>query len=257
MQLTYRYFSSLSRDPKYNYNHAKAIQMLYKIRYVKSEVTQQRVKIELFKMMHQFIVMHMDIYKAMCARDYDYSDHNSAFQREDLVSEFYIVFERCVMNYKFDLRDKKGKRINFYFYYKKSLKWCLDRLYKANHIKLQNMQPIGWDNDWVHNILHNEIEADFVDYLMDLWKLTEDEKNLVESKLVGMPIKDYIAEYGITSNEYYKQLTSVKDKLNTLILDGNFIHDQFVITKWFQDIGIGREQSDRVLLAGERLSNSR
>lgn len=254
--LTYKYFSALSRNPQYNYNNEKTIQLLIQAKHGKNEHSKQRKKAELFYMMHQIIIMHMDIYKSMCSRDYDYDDRNSAFQRDDLISEFYIVFERCVKNYDLNKRDKKDKRINFYFYYKKSLMWCLNRLYHIHHKKLQDIQPIGWDNEWINNILRTENECDFIEFLMQKWGLTQQEQSIVESKLAGVPIKEYIDEFGITSSEYYKQLQNIKTKVNTLIYEGNFIHNQFVITKWFQDIGIGGKRQDSVLLAGERLSDT-
>lgn len=253
--LTYKFFSSLAKNPQYNYNNEKVVQLIIQSKFSKSEQSKQNKKIELFYMMHQIILMHLDIFKVMCSRDFDHSDENSAFQRDDLISEFYIVFERCVLNYDLSKRDKKNKRINFYFYYKKSLMWCIQRLYHFHKKKLQDTDQIGWDSDWKYDTQSSEMNPDFIDFLMDKWGLVESEKDLINSKLEGLPIKDYIEQTGISSSDYYKQMQLIKDKIQKQIYEGNFIHDPFVMQKWFQDIGIGRENGRSVVLAGDKLPN--
>lgn len=254
--LTYKFFKALEKNPDYNYSLNKTLQIIVQCKFNKSERVRQSKKLELFYMMHQIIIMHIDIYKAMCARNYDHNDQNDAFQKDDLVSEFFIIFERCVNNYKLELRDKKGKRINFYFYFKKSLMWGIQRLYHLHQKKLQNIDLIGWDNDWKYDVRTVEDTLDFEDFLMDQWGFSQQQKDIIQAKLDGVPIKDFIEENGISSGDYYKQLQTIKDNIKKQAREGNFIHDQFIDSKWNECFGTGGTEWRSIVLAGDKLCDA-
>lgn len=254
--LTYKFFTALSKKPEYNYNLKKSFQIIIQCKHNASERKRQAKKLELFYHMHQIVLMHIDIYRSMCSRDFDHKDELEAFQKDDLISEFYIIFDRCVMNYKLEKLDKKGKKINFYFYYKKSLMWGIQRLYHLHQKKLQNIETIGWNSDWKYDIRTTEDNLDFEDFLMDQWGMTEIQKNIINAKMEGIPINNYIAQAQLTSSDYYKQLECIKNNITKQIYEGNFIHDQFVNAKWFSSLGIGGEQRRSVILAGQTVRDS-
>lgn len=197
MFLSYEFLLSLCDDDNYGYDRAKAKRYALVIKKCKSQRKSEKFKIELFKLMHVIIVKNVRNFYWL---EKFYKD--KLYTEDELVSEFYIVFNRCC-----ELYDPKH---NFYTYLNKSLTWRSQRIIDRQHKKLANTVKSEGIIDF-HGSSGND--AEFLDFEMSNFGLSGEEIDIVKSRVRGDKISDYLDEKDMDSNEYYKHLTNIKNAI--------------------------------------------
>lgn len=124
---------------------------------------------------------------------------------DDIVNECYITLDKCVCNLKMEEIRK------FHFYLNTGLNRAMHRLYEKSYIK--HFQVID-------NTPENEVKTlnkgynQHVDTSeIDLKDLTEMEWMILEFKLRGDKLSDFLRENKIPSPSYYMACESLKGKI--------------------------------------------
>lgn len=167
-----------------------------------------RAKLDLFKQMNQIVIKNIDNFFFL-TKEYQ----NSVFHtKDDLISESYIVLDKCVSNFDW----KKGKM--FFWYYNKSLTRHFLRVVERNYYKHRMSQNIGDELKSLRRKPSQDIQQiDFTEMYYQNLDLSSDEIRVVKSKVEGVRIQEFLKENkDFNWNKYYETLNSSKTKLLTL-----------------------------------------
>jgi hypothetical protein len=133
--------------------------------------------------------------------------HSSA----DVASEFYIVLHTCVKNLKLQQRS------SFAFFYNKALLRAsvrlFDRNYKKHMVVVSNdgKEYLTENRSYNQHLVFNEIDLKR--------NFTEEEMLVIETKLSGEKLNDFLKRTKMPNVRYYEVLAVVKDKLQKLYND--------------------------------------
>ena len=138
-------------------------------------------------------------------RNVDYPDIP---ERDELISDCYVVFDKCVSKFLVD------RGYNFYFYFNKSLSRNFFREY---YKKIQNnnaTEDITGVMMIVNRSFHVGESRGSVDLLLDNLHFTYLEKRICHSKMNGQKISDFLKNNTDVSNsQYARALKGIKAKL--------------------------------------------
>ncbi len=203
--LSYEFILALSKEAKYKYSKKTATQYVIIAQKADTLEKQNKYKLELFFLMNKIIVKNTENFFHLC-RGYK----KQCMSKEDLIGEFYWVLHKCVRDYRLGKGD-------FYWYYNKSLTLHSLRLRDKYYKKPQNLQFT--DNEHILDFSTQNEGFDLTDFEMDNLNLTDEERDVVKSRLDGEKINDYIENKNMSSNQYYKHLTNIKIKMKHEIID--------------------------------------
>lgn len=176
------------------------------IKIIKSSPDEKRVaafKMVVFKMMsgvvRKNICNSINLLTGLGKRDIP--------ERDELVTECYILFCKCLEKYNID----KGN--NFYFYYNKSISRYFFKIYQRESqlLTVELTEPISTSN---HH-LHDNSEPDIMEALLHHLNFDELDKSIIRSRLSGKKISEFLEENPeVTNAQYSKSMQKIKEILN-------------------------------------------
>lgn len=200
MKLEDNYF-----DKDYHYETKFVNKYIAIIRHSKDAERVAAYKDLLFKMMKDIVKKNISNYTnlifGICRSD-------EMPDRDELVAECYIVFDKCVGNFKI------SRKYNFYFYFNKSLSRNFYREYQRE-LRLSLNVPITEELSTVSHRLHVESHVDLNDILMDNLGLSDLEKAICKSRIEGQRTSDFLKENSdVNSGQYSRSLRRIKKIIN-------------------------------------------
>lgn len=125
--------------------------------------------------------------------------------RDELVSECYIIFDKCVSGFTIN------KNHNFYFYFNKSLSRNFYRSYQKEVFRKNNSVEVTDVLEIVNSGFHDYREPDTMDLLMSTLQFNEIDKRICRSKLSGQNLSDFFKNNpDIRKTDYYESLKKIK-----------------------------------------------
>jgi len=167
----------------------------------RSERTIRGYKMYIFKMMHDIIKKNICNYINLLMNGTNLTEIP---KHDDVLTDVYIMFDKCLDKYKVS----KGRK--FYYYFNKSLSRNFYREYqriqKRTYSETENVEEA------VHpNLRYNE-DNYTVGVLMDNLGFTDTEKRIVESRLKGQYITEFLKENtDVTQIQYANAMKRMKD----------------------------------------------
>lgn len=151
------------------------------------------------------------------------------FPQEDLLSECYIVLDRCLMNFGMVkdrwgnvLLDENGlktydisimRKHDFYHYYNKSLTRSLLTLMNKTCLNLKRLPVISVEEHVSVAKFDGAESADFIKYELHLLGFGRIDIEILYSRLIGEKISTFLGRLkGLNSDEYYKRLKNIKEQ---------------------------------------------
>ena len=187
------------------YYNLKFVEKCIKI--IQTSTNEKRVKAYkslVFKMMKDIVKKNVTNYLNLL-RNVDYPDIP---ERDELISDCYVVFDKCVSKFLVD------RGYNFYFYFNKSLSRNFFREY---YKKTQNNNATKNITDVMMIVNRSFHISEFrggIDLLLDNLHFTDFEKRICHSKMNGQKIADFLKNNTDVSNsQYARALKGVRAKL--------------------------------------------
>lgn len=173
------------------------------IKFGKTEKRRLAFKNLVFRMMKNIVIKNISNYINLLNNT---PSKDSLPSRDELVSECFIIFNKCVEKYKVH------PRYNFYFYFNKSLSRNFFRGYQRalvnDHIEISEAIQT------CHPRLRESEKTDTISILIDNMNFTEIEKRITQSRLLGQKTSEFLEmNPDVTSVEYAKALKNIKEKL--------------------------------------------
>lgn len=189
------------------YNKKEVYKNLIKIKKSTNHRVVDEAKLEVFLSLRTIVMKNIENFYIL-SKPYQEIIHT----KDDLISECYIVLDNCIS--KLDLR----KFSTFHWYYNKSLTWRMQRIIENTYYKYRGSVRVDEDlEEFVFSKMFSNSDVDLLDFQLNNFGITEEEKVLMLSKVNKVKIKDYIEENnGMTWNKYFKLFSSIKEKLKTL-----------------------------------------
>lgn len=166
----------------------------------RSERTIRGYKMYVFKMMHDIVQKNICNYINLLTNGtsmQEIPDH------DDVLTDVYIMFDKCIEKYKV----RKGNK--FYYYFNKSLSRNFYRKYQ----KIQRRSGIRLTDvmEAVHPKLRFQNHAYTHNILCENLGLTDFERKIVESRMRGQPITEFLRENEtVTNSQYSHALRRIK-----------------------------------------------
>lgn len=170
--------------------------------------TSERFKNELLFMCSKIITRNVQGF-FVAIRSID--EHNVIHTQDDIISECVIVLDKCIE--KFDLSKIEYK---FYFYLNSSIQKSLWRL-REKEYSSESSKHIHIDINDVVNF-QNDLQTTSPNPLLLDINFTKKEILLIQSKINGEKIEDFIKKLDITKVEYYKLLKIIVSKVDVKYL---------------------------------------
>lgn len=171
------------------------------IRYSEKESRINAYKNLLFKMMKDVVKKNIANYLNLL-RNAEVKDVPA---RDELVSECYIIFDKCVSGFTIN------KNHNFYFYFNKSLSRNFYRSYQKEVFRKNNSVEVTDVLEIVNSGFHDYREPDTMDLLMSTLQFNEIDKRICRSKLSGQNLSDFFKNNpDIKKTDYYESLKKIK-----------------------------------------------
>lgn len=129
-------------------------------------------------------------------------------ERDDLVTNCYITFDKCLEKYIV------GRGYNFYFYFNKSLSRNFFREYQREMQRRNASAKVTEVMSYVSKEMRVDAVHSSVDFVMDNLQFTPLEKKICHSKMSGQRASDFLKmNPEVTNSQYSRALKSVKNKL--------------------------------------------
>lgn len=129
-------------------------------------------------------------------------------ERDDLVTNCYITFDKCLEKYIV------GRGYNFYFYFNKSLSRNFFREYQKEMQRMNTSAEVTEAISYVSKEMRVDAVYSSVDFVIDNSQFTPLEKKICHSKVSGQRASDFLKmNLEVTNSQYSRALKSVKNKL--------------------------------------------
>lgn len=199
----------LKRD--YKYNRILINSIIMRIRYGRRKPrTVQGYKTYIFKAMKDIVEKNIQNYLNLL----NGSPCRDIPEYDEILSECYIVFNKCLEKYKV------SKYNDFYYYFNKALSRNFYRCYQR---EINFPQTELTDKIVVHPILVDYKSIDTTELLLHNLRLSEFERVVCRSKLKGEKGTEFLRKNkNITQKQYNKALNKIKEVLLQMIKDENF-----------------------------------
>lgn len=197
---------------EYKYKRKFINACIMRIRYGKrSERTIRGYKTYIFKAMKNIVNKNICNYINLL----NGTPCRSIPEYEEVLSECYIIFDKCLEKYKIT------KYNSFYFYFNKALSRNFYRLYQ----KELNMPSVELSNEMasVHPMLSINGSVETMELLLHNLCLNKLEKKICRSKLKGEKGTEFLRKNKRISNKKYTDtVKKIKDLLTDLIQKGQY-----------------------------------
>lgn len=171
------------------------------IRYSGKESRINAYKNLLFKMMKDVVKKNIANYLNLLRN----AEIKNVPARDELVSECYIIFDKCVSGFTIN------KNNNFYFYFNKSLSRNFYRSYQKEVFRKNNNVEVTEVLEIVNKGFHDYREPDTMDLLMSTLQFNEIDKRICRSKLSGQNLSDFFKDNpDIKKTDYSESLKKIK-----------------------------------------------
>lgn len=200
----------LKRD--YRYNRVRINSIIMRIRYGRRKPrTVQGYKTYIFKAMKDIVEKNIQNYLNLL----NGSPCRDIPEYDEILSECYIVFDKCLEKYKV------SKYNDFYYYFNKALS---RNFYRCYHREINFPQTELTDEiAAVHPTLADYKNVDTTELLLHNLRLSEFEKIVCRSKLRGEKGTEFLRKNkNITQKQYNEALNKIKEVLLQMIKDENF-----------------------------------
>ncbi len=197
-------------EKDYAYYKDEANRRIILIKSTSNQKRREKEEIELLKSVSDVVRKNINNFKKLCINT------NLPFDRDDTEVEAYIIFKKCINNYKLT------KESNFYFFVNKAMNQNFYMLYK------KRLEERNFDNIFVSEQKHinparNHSFHEFHDFVeFDLVCLGFDdlERKIIASKVQGQTKEDFLdLNPKITGVAYNDYLKSAKKKLQDIKKD--------------------------------------
>lgn len=176
-------------------------------RFSKNEKRKQAYKNFLFKMMKDIVRKNIFNYINLLSGTHR---KDSLPDSDELLSECYIIFDKCISKYNIN------KRNNFYFYFNKSLSRSFFRYYQKE-LKRGSDVEITENITNKNNSFHCNDTPDTIEILMDQIQFDEIKKRICRSRMLGEKTSEFLEKNkDISVSQYSKSLKIIKEMLLTL-----------------------------------------
>lgn len=129
-------------------------------------------------------------------------------ERDDLVTNCYITFDKCLEKYIV------GRGYNFYFYFNKSLSRNFFREYQREMKRINASTEVTEAISHVSKEMRVDAVYSSVEFVIDNSQFTPLEKKICHSKVSGLRASDFLKmNPEVTNSQYSRALKSVKNKL--------------------------------------------
>lgn len=129
-------------------------------------------------------------------------------ERDDLVTNCYITFDKCLEKYIV------GRGYNFYFYFNKSLSRNFFREYQREMKRINASAEVTEAISYVSKEMRVDAVHSSVEFVIDNSQFTPLEKKICHSKVSGLRASDFLKmNPEVTNSQYSRALKSVKNKL--------------------------------------------
>ena len=155
----------------------------------------------MFKMMKDVVKKNISNYINLLRN----TDVKEIPTRDELVSECYLVFDKCL--YGFDLNGG----FNFYFYFNKSLSRYFYKMYQKELFRSSNSVEVSEVMEVVNSGFHDKSEPDTIELLMSTLNFNEIDKRICRSKIMGKKTQEFLNENSdISKIEYSESMKKIK-----------------------------------------------
>lgn len=201
--LDYNYLVRIS--DKIEYDAALARKCIILANNCKKQRISDESKIILFKMLSKIVIKNIENFFSL-VKIYD----NVLHTKNDLVGDAFFVLMNCING--FDIKLNK----QFYFYYNKALTRAFIRIIEKNYYKHRDTQRVP---DGFESFLFLDKSTsgnNLLEFYFDLFRLTDDERRIVKSRLLEQNPRDFVSESDFTMSEYKITLEIIRDKTKAL-----------------------------------------
>lgn len=196
----------------YSYNRKRINTIIMRIRYGRRKpLTIKGYKTYIFKAMKDIVEKNIQNYLNLLNN----SPCRDIPEYDEILSECYIVFDKCLEKYKV------SKYNDFYYYFNKALSRNFYRCYQreVNFPQTELTNEISL----IHPKLADTNGTDTTELLLHNLNFTEFEKVVCRSKLRGEKGTEFLRKNNhITQKQYNEALNKIKKVLLQLIKDENF-----------------------------------
>lgn len=190
----------------YHYKPKSVNRFLVMIKFGKTEKRRLAFKNLVFRMMKDIVIKNISNYLNLLNNT---PMKDNLPDRDELVSECFIIFDKCIEKYKVLPSH------NFYFYFNKSLSRNFFRDYQKSLIN--DRIEITEAMSTCHPELRESEKINDVSVLMENMNFNELEKRISRSRMLGQKTSEFLEENpDVTSIEYSKALKHIKEMLNEL-----------------------------------------
>lgn len=175
------------------------------IRYSGKESRIRAYKNLLFKMMKDIVKKNIGNYINLLRN----TEVKYVPTRDELVSECYLVFDKCVSGFLMD------GNCNFYFYFNKSLSRNFYRLYQKEVARSNSHVEVTEVLEIVNSGFHDNSEPDTMELLMSTLNFDELDKRICRSKLLGEKCSEFLKKNSdVNKVEYSNSVKKIRLILN-------------------------------------------
>lgn len=187
----------------FHYKPKTVNKFLVMIKFGNTEKRRLAFKNLVFRMMKDIVIKNISNYLNLLNNT---PTKDNLPDRDELVSECFIIFNKCIEKYKVCPSH------NFYFYFNKSLSRNFFRDYQRALVndRIELTEAIST----CHPELRESEKANTVSVLMDNMNFTNLEKRISQSRMLGQKTSEFLEENpDVTSVEYSKALKHIKEML--------------------------------------------
>lgn len=190
----------------YYYKPKSVNKFLVMIKFGNTEKRRLAFKNLVFRMMKDIVIKNISNYLNLLNNT---PMKDNLPDRDELVSECFIIFNKCIEKYKVHPSH------NFYFYFNKSLSRNFFRDYQRSltNDRIELTEAMST----CHPELRESEKTNTIFILMENMNFTELEKRISQSRLLGQKTSEFLEENpDVTSVEYSKALKHIKEMLKEL-----------------------------------------
>lgn len=128
-------------------------------------------------------------------------------ERDELIADCYLIFDKCLDKYIIN------KKYNFYFYFNKSLSRNFFRYYQKE-LQCSSNVEVTEALMTVNSKFHYSNQFTTQGFLLYNLGLSELEKKICESRMLGQKTSEFLEEnLDVSNNQYSKSLKRIKEIL--------------------------------------------
>lgn len=203
------FYSILTKCSNVDYDRNKASRLILIIKHCSNEKKIQNLKLELFKKSSKLLIKAINNFFKLTE---NFPKEKIIHENIDIAMECWFIFDRCLQNIK--IQDHK----KYSFYLNTSLNRGIYRIFEKNYKKHYDLVSGSEANEINVSSAKVNPTADLTD--IDLINnFTEFEIKIINFKVSGDKIRDFLKEMKINNAEYNSHLDKIKVKMLRIYRD--------------------------------------